>query len=331
MRLKDYTEEQLIEKLKDFLPEEAYNEDAALIQVENTKNTTRMVINVDAATFDDDLLPGQSFWQLGYKTLMASASDLAAKGARFLASQASINISTQNEMKVLTDIVSGIKQASNELGGTYLGGDIGALSEGFVISVATIGMLNQGAKYLPRKGMKEGDLIWVSGEFGWTGYGFSCLLKGRKINSQVRSQVLHKLYQPRARMELGDELARIDGINACIDSSDGLARSLWILAQVNQAHIIIEDVPTPSELQTLLDEQELLKQALQGGEEFELIFCTRPNLEDEIRTLARKLNLSLTPIGHVKSVGKERDGKVESHLPIPITRKGWDSLHQFDS
>ncbi len=331
MKLKELSEDQIIEALKEFLPPDAYNEDAALVPLSKEPLPERIIMNVDAATNRDDWLPGQTLQDLGFKTLMASASDLAAKGAQFVAAQSSINISVDHTIEDLIKLVTGMYEACQLLEGAYLGGDLGTVTQGFVMSVTTIGYLENQARYLSRRGMRDGDVIWVSGEFGWTGYGFSKLLSHAELDSRIKPKVLKKLYRPEARITLGTKLAKQDGITSCIDCSDGLARTLWILARENEARLVIDEIPEPTELRSLVSDRELLKYALHGGEEFELVFTARPEREERIIEIARELGIKLTPIGVVRNVGEIKGGIVDSKLPIPIKEKGWDAIQRFDS
>ncbi len=331
MKLRELKEDHIIEALKRFLPPDAYNEDAALLRLPTRFDLTRVVMNVDAATSQDDWLPGQSLRELGYKTLMASASDLAAKGAHFVAAQASITMAMDFDLTDLIELVAGIHDACQFLGGSYLGGDFSTTMDGFVMSITTIGCLDTRARYLSRRGMLDGDIIWVSGEFGWTGYGFSRLLNQTELNVQVKKKVLQKLYRPVARTLLGTKLAMMEGITSCMDCSDGLARTLWILARENQAHLLINKIPIPPELQKVVPENELHAHALHGGEEFELVFTANAKLRDDLLKLSRETRIKLTPIGVVKKVGILKEGHVESKLPIDIEERGWDAVQHFTS
>ena len=142
------------------------------------------------------------------------------------------------------------------------GGDLSS-SNRVIIDVSMLGLVEK--KHLAlRSAAKPGDYIFVTGELGG-----SILGKHLKFTPRVRE----------ARF-----LSENFKINAMIDVSDGLAQDLGhILSQSKVGAVIYEElIPLSPQARDLSD-------ALNNGEDFELIF-TMPQMEAK-RFLNRKIRI----------------------------------------
>ncbi|MBU0502145.1 MAG: thiamine-phosphate kinase, partial [Candidatus Margulisbacteria bacterium] len=142
---------------------------------------------------------------------------------------------------------------------SIVGGDTVRSPKNLMLTITLLGEVEK--KYLlTRSGAKVGDAIMVMGKFGGAA---SCKYDLRKQSTEPRTR------EARA-------IAKSGQANAMIDSSDGLVRSLQEVCKASQvgARIYTEKVPK--------DKGATLKQALYGGEEYELVFTGSKELAKKV-------------------------------------------------
>jgi thiamine-monophosphate kinase len=105
-----------------------------------------------------------------------------------------------------------------------------------------------------------------------------------------------------------------------MDSSDGLAYTLNEIAEQSKVKIIVNNYPMSEEIKKLisLEGRDPLKDALYGGEEYQMVFTVNPKKESFLQRLAKKHNVKIYNIGTVvkgKGVYLSNGDKVE--------KKGW--------
>jgi thiamine-monophosphate kinase len=227
--------------------------------------------------------PGQAV----EKCLLSNFSDINAMGGKAEAILFSVCMNKKWSKKIRDEIASSVAKVCKKhdvkiLGGDTTGGDIG------VFSVAVFGRSK--GKILLRSAAKSGDDVWVSGFPGKSSAGLELLMRGGKFNRQEQELVnLHKVPQP--PLGLGEMLAKIKGMGACIDLSDSLAESLHHISMQSKVQIQLEkDMP------------------LNGSEDYELLFTAKKSAREKILRLAKKV--ALQRIGTVKKgQGVFFDGK----------------------
>ena len=125
-----------------------------------------------------------SLWQIARKSIVACVSDLSAKGIKPYVSMISIGIPKKYSDTEIEDLANGFKIASKEFGVSIVGGDTNESRE-LVIDCSMIGFSgNSVAKIPKRNGASSGDLIVVSGEFGYSSSGLK-ILTGNAVVSKT--------------------------------------------------------------------------------------------------------------------------------------------------
>ena len=114
------------------------------------------------------------------------------------------------------------------------------------------------------------------------------------------------------------------GSEMCIrDRSDGLSSEIIHLAKASKKGFIIyeEKLPIDPEVIKISEEFKLnpLTSALNGGEDYELLFTSSAKNKENIKKIAEKNKLNLSIIGEVKNGNGEI--MVDGSLTDP---KGWD-------
>ena len=112
------------------------------------------------------------------KSVISCVSDFAAKGVKPKYGIISINLPKTISRSKINQIASGFKKACTQYDISVLGGDTNAGKE-LVFNVCLFGTADS---IITRKGSKNGDLIFVTGPFGYTTAGLSMLLDKKKRN-----------------------------------------------------------------------------------------------------------------------------------------------------
>jgi thiamine-monophosphate kinase len=105
---------------------------------------------------------------------------------------------------------------------------------------------------------------------------------------------------PSPRQRFGFALAKY--FSSSIDSSDGLATSLYELAGQSRVDIVIENVPAAEGVEKFAQENDLDAHELvfHGGEEYEIVATIPKSKLKQAATAARKAGVGLHVIGKVK-------------------------------
>jgi thiamine-monophosphate kinase len=263
-----------------------------------------IVIKSDMLVASTDVPSGMEAWQAARKSIVSCISDLAAKGVRPHAAVISLGIPKSCSSMQQTDIeglAEGFAIASKEFGVKIVGGDTNEASE-LVIDCSMIGFAR--FKVPTRSGAKPGDYVIVSGAFGFAPAGLAILLQNAiTVNTSIifKKQALKSVLEPQPRQSFGLALARY--FSSSIDSSDGLAVSLYELASQSEGvDIIIRSIPTVEGLERFAQENSLDTHELvfHGGEEYEIVATISHTKIRQAEAAARKAGVSLHVIGRVQ-------------------------------
>jgi thiamine-monophosphate kinase len=270
-------------------------EDAVAIPV----NDKALVVNSDMLVASTDVLPGMTADEIAWKAGVMGLSDLAAKGAIPLGMVVSLGLPADTKVNFAAALVGGLNFVSREHDTYYLGGDTNQCLE-LVIDCTAVGLVDQN-QLIRRKGAKPGDLIAVTGEFGYSGAFFEAVLRGHKKPTKIVEKIREKALRPRAHIREGQALAKAGAVSAAIDSSDGLAWSLHELSAASQVGIRIDALPIPPICVEFATSNDLdpVSLALYGGEEFELVVTVPPNRWKKAQESVQKSGGNLIRIGKV--------------------------------
>lgn len=250
-------------------------DDAAVLRTRGR----RLVVSVD------DQVQGVHFdlrWlgaaDVGFRSLQAAASDLAAMGARPLAAVASLHVPAGFSHDELRKLARGQAQAARALGCPVVGGNV---ARGPVLSVTTT-VLGQVERPLLRSGARPGDELWLLGPVGLARAGLLLHQQRLKLPSRLKpvaARATAAWARPRALIAEG--LALQGRARAVIDVSDGLAGDALQLARASKVKAVLEAERLATSIQPeLADLADLLGEpattlALRGGEDYALL-CAGP-------------------------------------------------------
>lgn len=288
-----------------------FDDDVAWVHV--AKSGDHLISKCDMLVSSTDVPKSMDAFQIAMKAVTSCASDFAAKGVTPLYCLVSIALTKKSaKLKFVTDLAKGFKKASDIYGVHILAGDTNASHSEIIIDCSMFGFAD---RFVRRRGAKAGDLVGVSGPFGLQAAGLS-ILQGKTwtLDHSFRRKAADTVLKPRARLDISKKISR--HLTSAIDSSDGLAISLYHLAEASRVDIEIDLVPIAKGVEDFAKENSLnpVNLGLFGGEEYEIV-CTYPKskekklIESGMITLGKVTKKSSTPKAFL-------EGKV-------IQRKGW--------
>jgi thiamine-monophosphate kinase len=296
MRLEHLGERRLISRIRRAFGEKrrdillGIGDDAALV-----RGPERLLLTTDVLVEDEDFrIDDHPPRLLGRKALNVNLSDIAAMGGRPLHALLGMAMPGDVEESWLRQFMAGFRAAAREAGVALVGGDL-SQADKIVIAVTLTGDVKSP---VARGGARPGDGIFVSGTLGDAAGGLRLLEKGgiRGVVKAVRPLV-GAFLDPTPRLRLGAVLARRRLVSAMIDISDGLSVDLAHICQESGvgAEIEASRIPISAALERFA--RDPLPLALNGGEDFELLFTVRPSNLAAVERLARRFEL--TRIGRV--------------------------------
>jgi thiamine-monophosphate kinase len=229
---------------------------------------------------------------LGHKALAVSLSDVAAMGARPRFCLMSISVPRRLwRVGFLEEFYRGVRALARRHGVHVIGGDTSRTPDLVVIDSIVIGEARRGRAVL-RSGARAGDQIFVTGRLGGASAGLK-ILEGRAVGEsragsssssnaklvRVERGLVQRQIRPTPRVEWGVVLGEERIATAMIDLSDGLSSDLAHVCRESGVGARIEAALLPFERSlnsVVSDEDEALALALDGGEDFELLFTARP-------------------------------------------------------
>jgi thiamine-monophosphate kinase len=256
-----------------------------------------VVFKADMLVASTDVPPGMEAWQVARKSIVSCASDLAAKGVRPHAALISLGLPKNCTRPYVEGLARGFAGAAREFGVKIVGGDTNEAS-GLVIDCSMIGFSD--GKIPARRGAKPGDAVVVSGMFGLSPAGLAILIQGAKATGTFRKQAADSVLLPTPRQQFGMALAK--HFSSSIDSSDGLAISLYELAGQSKINIIIDNVPIAEGVEQFAQENGTDHNELvfHGGEEYEIVATIPKAKLKQAEAMARKAKVDLHVIGSVR-------------------------------
>jgi len=289
-------------------------DDAALVRGPSKLLLTKDLL-VEDCDFRKALHPP---FLLGRKALNVNLSDIAAMGGRPLYALLGLALPGTTDEAWLDHFLRGFGAAARERGVAVAGGDFSE-SRRIVISVTVTG---DGTRAVPRSGARPGDGIFVSGTLGDAAAGFRLLERGRGSGGGKQAgRLLRAFLDPEPRLDLGAALGRMRLASAMIDVSDGLSVDLSHICAESRAgaEIDLARIPMSEALRRLSDRP--LALALDGGEDFELLFTVRPGNLGRVRRLAARFGF--TEIGRIVR-GRKLTAVDASGRRKPLVPKGWE-------
>lgn len=285
-----------------------------------------LILKTDMLVDKTDVPRGMSLWQAARKAVVMNVSDFAAKGVKPLAALVSLGLPEAITVKELEEIAKGLDAGASEYGVYILGGDTNEASD-LIISISMFGLTHRNSVIL-RSGAKPGDIVAVTGLFGRTALGLKILLENMEVPEKIRSVFIDAVLMPKARLNEGLALRSSGAVSAAIDSSDGLAWSLYEISTASNVGFIVDNPPIAPEVREYAETSGLdpYKLAFYGGEEYELVVTVKPELWELAEKALETIGGRLIKIGVAtaeKGIKLNVKGKV-----MELEPRGWEHFRR---
>jgi thiamine-monophosphate kinase len=281
----------------------------------------KLVAKVDMLVEGTDVPRGMTYRQAARKAVAMCVSDFAAKGVKPDAFLISLGLRKGVTQGQVDEVAQGLWDAEREWGLHLVGGDTNESSE-LIIDCAMFGFAR---RMVTRGGASPGDVIVVTGKFGYPPAGLKILLEGASADSKFAERAKKSVLLPTPSLGVGLALATY--LTSAMDSSDGLARSLHILAKESGVGFEVANLPVGPGVDKFARANRLTteKLVLEGGEEYVIVGTVKSSKFTEAAKAVRKAGGELIEIGKTTS----RKGRVELRIgrsTKAIRDEGWTHL-----
>ncbi len=228
------------------------------------------------------------------KALRTNLSDLAAMGAEPEFYSLSISLPKIKAKSFIKNFVKGLKEDQKKYNIKLLGGDLTSSPDLISITINIIGSVPRG-KSISRSSAMVNDLLYVTGVLGLSNIGLLNISKSDEKYSEAKL----KYYLPQPRVNFSSSVRNF--VTSMIDISDGFTQDCRHLAKESNLEFVINIKNLPISDIDLLSYEERLNSALNGGDDYELLFTSAPENREKIDKIAKVHGLKVTNIGYVKT------------------------------
>ena len=266
-----------------------------------------LTFSTDTVRESSDFPPGMTVWQKGWMAAAVNFSDLAAMGSKPVAFLFSAGLPEHFSLADAESLARGIQDCVSVFGAEVIGGDTEVCSE-LTITGTVIGISDTNALLL-RKNAKPDDLLCLTGFSGSAGVALSVLLNNINPTS-VSDSFLKNLTEPFPRVFEAFMLSKTGAVTSMIDTSDGLASSVYELSTLSGVGFEIDEsvLPLEDEAFQILNSTNstnsddsnnseearriLINEALYTGGDFELLFTVSSDKLDIVTKVFETFNQS---------------------------------------
>jgi thiamine-monophosphate kinase len=277
-------------------------DDAAVVEPErNLLDVLTTDCQVEGVHFDRTFVGAAD---IGHKALAVNLSDLAAMGAAPRVALVSLVLPPALAVASVDALIDGMSALAARARIAIIGGNIARSPGPLIVDVTATGSVHR-RRLLTRGGGRAGDDLYVTGRLGAAAAGLRLL---REDASRTGPSV-DKYRRPEPRTRFGLMLGRNRAARACIDLSDGLADGVRQIGEASGLGAIVEAEAVP------LETGATLRDALGGGEDYELLFAVSPRMRSRLNN-ARRLagDLAVRRIGRLttdRAMLLSRNGRTE--------------------
>lgn len=271
---------------------------------------------------------------LGYKAVMVNLSDVFAMNATPRQITFSLAVSSRFTLEMIEELYEGIKLACARYEVDLVGGDTTSSVTGMMLSITALGTAPL-KEITYRSGARPNDLLCVTGDLGGAYMGLQLLERENevfKVHPGMQPQleghdyILQRQLKPEAR---GDMVARFRELGilptAMIDISDGLSSEIGHLCKASGVgcHLYEERIPYDQQTRDMALEFNInpLVAALNGGEDYELLFTIPLNDHDKV-----KEDPDITVIGHMTIPEEGTQLVTAGGAMIPLQAQGFNHM-----
>jgi len=255
---------------------------------------------------------------VGHRCLTRGLSDIAAMGGIPVAAFLSLALPQTLPQAWVDQFVKGLLKLADKFDVTLAGGDTAQSPGGVLADIVVVGSVPTG-KAIQRSGARAGDRVCVTGSLGGAAATLKLLFAGQKL----RPADFPRHFHPIPRIEVGRFLLEKGLASAMIDLSDGLSTDLAHICEESGVGAEIHGPAIPCASIGKPAHEVDLQFALNGGDDYELLFTARPGK----RVPAQIAGLPITQIGHIT---RDKHVVLVNHNGVgsELRPKGWEHFKQ---
>ena len=308
-------------------------DDAAVLDFGKKKALVTTDILLEGIHFDLTYMPLR---HLGYKAAMVNFSDICAMNGKPTQILITIGVSKRFELEQVEEIYAGIYMACEQYGVDVVGGDTTSSLTGLTLSITCLGEVETN-KIVYRNGAKVTDLICVTGDLGAAYMGLQLLEREKLVfegqkdaefqpDFAGKEYILERQLKPEARKDIIENLATAKILpTSMMDVSDGLSSELLHICTQSGVGCRVYEEKLPIDYVTakMCDEFNinLTTAALNGGEDYELLFTVPLSLHEAIKELD---NVHI--IGHITDASEGSALVTRDNQEFPLQAQGWTAF-----
>jgi thiamine-monophosphate kinase len=308
----------------------AVGDDAAVIDCGRECQVVTTDLLIEGIHFDLVYTPLK---HLGYKAVVVNLSDVYAMNAVPKQIVVSMAVSGKFSVEALEALYDGVKLACQQYNVDLVGGDTSASVTGLTLSVTALGTAPKD-ELVYRSGAKNNNLVCVTGDLGAAFMGLKVLEREKRLfqehqdvqpSLQGYEYLVGRFLKPEARVDVLLKL-REKGIlpTSMIDISDGLSSEILHICKQSRCGCAIyqDKIPITDATREAAEEfqMEPLIAALNGGEDYELLFTVPLSSFDQVKEVP-----GVNIIGNItdqkgKAILMTNDGNA-----ITLQAQGWEA------
>ncbi|GAP71220.1 thiamine-monophosphate kinase [Candidatus Symbiothrix dinenymphae] len=270
---------------------------------------------------------------VGYKAAVAAFADIYAMNGQPQQLTVSIGISKRFAVEHIDEIFLGLQFACKNYKVDIVKVDVTASLTGLCVATNCIGSADK-ETVVYQNTAKEPDLICVSGDLGGAYMGLQLLEREKAVHQGEtdftpdfagKEYLLERQLRPEARQDIVALLAE-HGIvpTAMVNVKDGLSSDMLHICQQSGVGCAIYEERIPIDFQTATMAEtfnmNLTTTALNGGDDYELLFTVPLSMHEKIEDLATE---GIHLIGHIRTVAEGAALITRDASEISLVAQGW--------
>lgn len=308
-------------------------DDAAVLEYKDKQVLVTTDLLLEGIHFDLTYVPLK---HLGYKAAVVNFSDIYAMNGQPKQITVSLGISKRFSVEDMEEFYEGLQLACRIYGVDIIGGDTSSSLTGLCICITCIGEAEKD-KIAYRNKAQLNDLICVSGDLGAAYMGLQLLEREKAVFSGEenftpdfggKEYLLERQLKPEARKDIIQMLKENDvSPTAMIDVSDGLSSELIHICTQSKVGCEVYEDRIPIDYQTAVMAEQfnlnVTTAALNGGEDYELLFTVPLHQHDKIEQLG-----GIKIIGHITDVSTGMHIVTRDNTHLPLAAQGWAAFKE---
>ncbi|MEN3185173.1 MAG: thiamine-phosphate kinase [Atribacterota bacterium] len=276
-------------------------------------------------------LPDTDPYLLGKRVLAVNLSDIAAMGGIPVLGLLSFILRSSLSIEFWEKFMAGLREEAQAYQVDIVGGNLARSNGPLTFDVTLLGKVEKTRPLLLRSNARVGDAVLITGYLGESRAGLAVASGNNPIEKDRYQPLLERFLAPTPRIEVGRLLGKMGERMALIDVSDGLIQDLSHVTEKSGVGAVLEAsaIPVSSLLRAWCNEkgENPLQFALQGGEDFELLFTVQAKCApDVVREIEQSCGVKAWIIGEIvreKGIYLRKNGET-----VPVELVGWNHFQR---